>query len=78
MAGYKSKKKATEDKLTEWPKVVVGNHLTVTTHEDGRTELEWDDDALLKEVQDAIGAYELSQLNPSVKEKTKTRKKKEK
>ena len=78
MAGYKSKKKATEDKLTEWPKVVTGNHLTVITHEDGRTELEWDDDALLKEVQDAIEAYELSQLKPAVRAKAATRKKKEK
>lgn len=78
MAGYKSKKKATEDKLTEWPKVVTGNHLTVTTHENGRTELEWDDDALLKEVKDAIEAYELSQLKPSVRAKAATRKKKEK
>ena len=27
--------------------VIKGNHLTVTTHPDGRTELEWDDAALL-------------------------------
>ena len=34
--------------------VVKGNHLTVTTYPDGRTELEWDDDALLAEVRAAI------------------------
>lgn len=38
--------------------VVKGSHLTVTTHPDGRTELEWDDAALEKDVKDAILAYE--------------------
>ena len=73
MAGYKSKKKAAEDKLTEWPKVVVGNHLTVTTHEDGRTELEWDDNALLKEVQAAILTVESNTTGEQTNDK-KTRK----
>jgi YD repeat-containing protein len=36
------------------PKVVKGSHLTVTTHPDGRTELEWDDEALLRDVRAAI------------------------
>jgi hypothetical protein len=36
------------------PKVVKGSHLTVTTHSDGRTELEWDDEALLRDVRAAI------------------------
>lgn len=36
--------------------VVKGSHLTVTTHPDGRTELEWDDAQLLKEVQEAIAS----------------------
>jgi hypothetical protein len=36
------------------PIVVKGNHLTVTTFPDGSTKLEWDDDALLREVQNAI------------------------
>ena len=35
-------------------KVVKGNHLTVTTHPDGKTTLEWDDEALLNEVKAAI------------------------
>ena len=30
-------------KTTVWPKVTQGTNLTVTTYEDGRTELEWDD-----------------------------------
>ena len=44
---------ATKKKIT-WPKVTKGSHLTVTEHEDGRTELEWDDEQLLKEVREAI------------------------
>ena len=59
------------------PTVVKGNHLTVITHPDGRTELEWDDEALLKEVREAIAAYELSQLKPAVRAKAATRKKKD-
>ena len=41
-------------KETLAPKVVKGSHLTVTTHPDGRTELEWDDEALLRDVRAAI------------------------
>lgn len=37
-----------------WPKIVQGTHLTVKTFEDGHTELEWDDEALLNEVRNAI------------------------
>ena len=36
------------------PSVVKGSHLTVTTHPDGRTELAWDDEALLRDVRAAI------------------------
>ena len=32
--------------------------LTVTTYEDGRTELQWDDGQLQKDVQEAIAQYE--------------------
>jgi len=58
--------------LPKEPTVVKGNHLTVTTHPDGRTELVWDDAALLKEVQDAILSVEQVK-KPAVKS---TRKKK--
>ena len=47
---------------TKKPKVVKGSHLTVTTHPDGRTELEWDDEALMRDVQDAINAYQATEL----------------
>lgn len=37
-----------------WPKINQGSHLTVKTFEDGRTELVWDDEALLGDVRAAI------------------------
>lgn len=46
------------NKKTEDVKVVKGSHLTVTTYPDGRTELEWDDEALTRDVQEAIASYE--------------------
>ena len=52
-------------------KVVKGSHLTVTTYPDGRTELEWDDEALMRDVQEAIASVSA----PAVKAKA-TRKKK--
>lgn len=67
---------ATRKKKTDgtiWPKVVVGNHLTVTTYENGKTELVWDDAALAKEVKDAILQFELSQKKPAVRAKATTR-----
>lgn len=84
MTGYKSKKKAAEDKMetrkkkksedeffdlvgyTEGSvkevKVVKGSHLTVTTYPDGKTELVWDDEALMRDVQDAIKSYEATEF----------------
>ena len=44
--------------ITE-PTVVKGNHLTVTTFPDGKTMLEWDDEALLKEVREALKSVEV-------------------
>ena len=41
-------------KETLAPKVVKGSHLTVTTHPNGKVELEWDDEALLRDVRAAI------------------------
>jgi hypothetical protein len=37
-----------------WPKIEQGTHLTITTYENGRTELVWDWDALVSEVRVAI------------------------
>lgn len=35
------------------PKVKKGSHLTVYKYPDGRTELEWDDEALLRDIREA-------------------------
>jgi hypothetical protein len=51
--------------------VQVGSHLTVTTYPDGRTELEWDDDALLNDVREAIKSAELANMKPAVRAKSK-------
>jgi hypothetical protein len=55
--------------ITE-PNVVKGNHLTVTTFPDGKTMLEWDDEALLKEVREALTSVEV----PKTKRKLKKEK----
>ena len=51
--------------------VKVGSHLTVSTYSDGRTELEWDWDALVKEVREACASVELANMKPAVKAKSK-------
>ena len=58
-------------KETDLSGVVKGSHLTVTTYPDGRTELQWDDEALLRDVRDAILRAE-----STIPAKTSTRKKK--
>lgn len=57
------------------PKVVKGSHLTVTTWPDGRTELEWDDEALLQDVSAAILKAE-SSVPAATETKPKTKRKK--
>jgi len=51
------------------PTVVKGNHLTVTTFQDGRTELKWDWDALVNEVREACASVELANMKPAVRAK---------
>lgn len=70
----KAKTKKTESEV--WPKVTVGSHLTVTTYEDGRTELKWDDEALMRDVQEAIAKVTPKELKPAVKAKAVVAKKK--
>lgn len=38
----------------KWPQIKKGNHLTVKTFKNGHTVLEWDDEALIREVNAAI------------------------
>lgn len=76
-----AKKTVSKKIKANWPKVTVGTHLTVTEHEDGRTELVWDDEQLLKEVREAIASTNVTQkasaITGNIKEK-KTRKTKSK
>lgn len=72
----KTKEPSSNVASKDWPKINQGSHLTVKTFEDGRTELIWDDEALMRDVQEAINSYELSQINLDVKAKPKTRTKK--
>ena len=51
------------------PTVVKGSHLTVTTFHDGKTELEWDWDALVNEVREACAS--VKPIKPAVKAKSK-------
>lgn len=57
-----------KSKTVAGPSVVKGTHLTVTTHEDGSTTLEWDDEQLLKEVREAIASVKT--VKPAVKAKS--------
>lgn len=60
------------------PKVVKGSHLTITYNNGYPEKLEWDDDALMREVREAIASAESAAMKPAVKAKVITRKKKEK
>jgi hypothetical protein len=70
------KKQIAELKAKDEPTVVIGSHLTVITHPNGHTELIWDDEALARDVREAIASVEnLTQGDSNVKTK-KTRKSK--
>ena len=55
-------------KIASEPKVVKGSHLTVTTYPDGHVELEWDDEALLRDVRMALLKAE-SNIPASIEDK---------
>ena len=57
-----------------WPKITQGSHLTVTTYEDGRTELKWDDAALMRDVQNAIASVGPVEVIEEKVKKTRTKK----
>lgn len=46
------------------PKVVKGDHLTVTTFPSGEIKLEWDWDALSREIAAAMQSYESGNWQP--------------
>jgi hypothetical protein len=73
MAGRK--KQIAELKAVDEPTVVVGSHLTVITHPNGRTELIWDDEALLQDVRNALTDHEKSVKVTATSTKVKKTKK---
>jgi hypothetical protein len=55
----------------KWPKVTEGSHLKVIEHENGRRELQWNDEALMRDVREAIASVEgRSQVKKSKKVKS--------
>jgi hypothetical protein len=58
MTERKNKTKPIKAVAGKWPKIDIGTHLTVTTYENGVTTLEWDDEALEREVKEAIASVE--------------------
>ena len=66
-----TRKKIQLEEVSSLPDVVKGNHLTVITFPDGRTELEWDWDVLVKEVREVCASVELANTKPAVKAKSK-------
>ena len=66
-----ARKKIQLEEVSSLPTIQKGSHLTVTTFPDGRTELKWDDEALLNDVREAIKSAELANMKPAVKAKSK-------
>jgi archaellum component FlaF (FlaF/FlaG flagellin family) len=59
MATRGRKKKEEKVKINEsYPYTVIGTHLNVTHYEDGSTTMEWNDEALAREVREAIESVE--------------------
>lgn len=52
----KAKKAESTQTAKTYPHITVGTHLTVTEFEDGSTVLAWDDEALEREVREAIAS----------------------
>ena len=71
---------ATRKKKTEVAEtaVVEGSHLTVTYNNGYPEKLEWDWDALVREVREACASVELADTKTAVQTKAATRQKKAK
>ena len=53
--------------VNDEPVIVKGSHLTVTKFPDGKTTLEWDDEALLRDIREATASVS----KPKKSKKTK-------
>jgi hypothetical protein len=67
MATKKVKAKEVVDRLD--PEVIVGSHLTVRKYANGRTELEWDDEALMRDVLEALASVGTDKEKPKARTK---------
>ena len=65
-----TKKSRAKKEVEVWPKVTVGSHLTVTTYENGKTELKWDDEALARDIREALAGIEKPKRTRKTKEKS--------
>lgn len=54
----RKKKEKLEAVSESWPKVTQGSHLTVTENEDGSVDMAWDDEALARDVRNAIASLD--------------------
>lgn len=73
----RKKKTDVNPQITDAVTMVKGSHLTVITYPNGKTELVWDDDALLRDVQNALTEYEKSVKVKTTETKPKRKKKNE-
>ena len=64
-----TRKKIQLEEVSSLPDIVKGSHLTVITYPNGKTELEWDWDALVNEVREACAS--VKPMKPAVKAKSK-------
>ena len=71
---------ATRKKKTDTAEISVikGSHLTVTYVNGYPEKLEWDDEALMRDVREACASAELANMKPAVRAKAATRQKKAK
>ena len=76
LVSKKDKEQLANKPAKGWPKITQGSHLTVKTFEDGRTELIWDHDALMRDVQEAIASVSTNIVEATETKVKKTRKKK--
>jgi len=70
MATRKKKTETIDATTEEVAQVVKGTHLTVTTFPNGKVQLVWDDEALLREVTEAIASVD---TKPAKKSKAKSK-----
>jgi hypothetical protein len=54
MATKKGSSKKVNVPANDWPHITEGSHLKVIEHENGRRELQWDDEALMRDVRAVI------------------------